>query len=92
MKRQCQVLFTGQRIWWVRLSRPPRAIVLAAIILLGASLLWVDTAAPPVVGFAVTVAMAAAWCRWLERHTETSAFPEVKAPAARADFFSVGGR
>ena len=92
MNWQCQVLFSGQRIWWVRLSRPPRAIVLAAIILLSAGLLWVDTATPPVVGFAVTVAMAAAWCRWLERHPETSAFPETKAPVARVDFFSAGGR
>jgi hypothetical protein len=92
MKRQCQVLFAGQRIWWVRLSRPPRAIVLAAIILLGAGLLWVDIAAPPVVGFAVTVAMAAAWCRWLERHPETSAFAETDPPRAMPGFFVTGGR
>jgi hypothetical protein len=92
MDRQFQASLSGQRIWWVRLSRPPRAIVLAAIVLLGAGLLWVDTVAPPVVGFAVTVVMAAAWCRWLERHPETSAFAETDPPEASAGFFVTGGR
>ena len=92
MNWQCQVLFSGQRIWWVRLSRPPRAIVLATIVLLGAGVLWVDTVARPVVGFAVTVAMAAAWCRWLERYPETSTIAETDPPVARGGFFVTGGR
>jgi hypothetical protein len=87
MSRQSQALSSGQRFWWVRLSRPPRSAVLAVILILGAGVLWLDAVAPPVVGLAVTVAMAAAWCRWLERHTETSAFAETDAPTARAGFF-----
>jgi len=87
MNRQSQALSSGRRFWWARLSRPPRSAVLAVVVVLGAGLLWLDAVAPPVVGLAATVAMAAAWCRWLERHTEISAFAESGPPAARASFY-----
>src|SRR5262245_17151831 len=32
--------------------------------------LWVVTIAPPLVSFALTVALATAWCMWLETHPE----------------------
>ena len=55
-----------------RLSRLPRAIVLGAILLLSAVLLWTITVAPLVVGGAITIGAAAAWCRWLELHPDES--------------------
>jgi len=92
MDRQLQASLAGQRVWRVPLPRPLRAIVLGAIILLGAGLLWVDAVSPPLVGFAMTVAIAAGWCRWLERHPEASAGAESDPPAARVGFFVTRAR
>ena len=33
---------------------------------------WLVTAAPPLISFALTVALAIAWCVWLEPHSEPS--------------------
>jgi hypothetical protein len=38
--------------------------------LLSAAFLGVITVAPTVVAFALSVALAAAWCAWLEKHPE----------------------
>jgi uncharacterized protein (DUF2062 family) len=43
----------------------------SALLIVGVSaagFLWVITAAPAAVAFALTVGLAAAWCAWLERH------------------------
>jgi hypothetical protein len=44
-----------------------------ALLLIGvlsAAFLWVITVAPTPIAFVLTVAVAAAWCAWLERHPE----------------------
>ncbi len=38
--------------------------------------LWVVTVAPSLVSFALTVALAIAWCVWLEKHPEPSGAAE----------------
>ena len=45
----------------------PRTAALA-IVIAGAGFLWLIAAAPPLLSVAFTVALAAAWCRWLEQH------------------------
>ena len=43
---------------------------MVAIMAVVAALLYVVTAAPPLVSCALAVAMAGAWCAWLEQHPE----------------------
>jgi len=47
-----------------------RRSLLTIIGVLAAGSLWVITAAPVAVAFALTVAVAAAWGAWLEKHPE----------------------
>ena len=47
-----------------------RAAWLGVILVLGGAVLWIITAAPLVLGSAITIGLAAAWCRWLEHHPD----------------------
>ena len=53
-----------------RAGAAPRAAVLGGIVLLSAAVLWFITVAPLVVRSALTIGLAAAWCRWLEHHPD----------------------
>ena len=47
----------------------------SALVIIGvvsAGFLWVITVVPQAVAFALAVALAAAWCAWLERNPEAS--------------------
>jgi hypothetical protein len=47
-----------------------RRNALLIICLFTVGLLWVVAVAPALVSFAITVALAAAWCAWLQKHPE----------------------
>lgn len=52
------------------LGRLSLSATLLAVAIAFTLFLWVLTAAPLLVSFALTVALAIAWCVWLEKHPE----------------------
>ena len=47
---------------------PSRAALVGMILIVGGGVLWIITVTPLVVRSALTIGLAAAWCRWLEHH------------------------
>jgi hypothetical protein len=47
-----------------------RRATITVIVILAAFVAWFLAVAPPLLGFALAVALAVAWCIWLERHPE----------------------
>jgi hypothetical protein len=51
----------------------PWQVVVLGIVAVSASGLRAVVVAPPIASFALTVALAAAWCVWLEKHPDAAA-------------------
>ena len=49
---------------------PSRAALVGMILIVGGGVLWIITVTPLVVRSALTIGLAAAWCRWLEHHPD----------------------
>ena len=61
---------------------PSRAALVGMILIVGGGVLWIITVTPLVVRSALTIGLAAAWCRWLEHHPDE---PPAVAGRDRAD-------
>ena len=73
MDRQLTALVAHVARWASRqVCAFPKGVLLFGIASVFAVFLWVVSVAPPLVSAALTVAVAIAWCLWLERHPDAA--------------------
>jgi hypothetical protein len=63
-------------------SALPVSVGVFGIVVIFAAFLWTVAIAPTFVSFALTTAVATAWCAWLDRHPERSVDGERRAHLA----------
>jgi hypothetical protein len=70
--------FTLERDKSKGLARGSISVAMAGIVVGFAIFLWLDITAPSLLTFPLTMAVAVAWCLWLEKHPDSAGATETE--------------